>query len=316
MRLLIIGGTRFVGLAITKEAISRGHTVTVFHRGSTRKGLEGVEHIIGDRDSDLSGLADESLSWDATIDVCAYRPGQVDSLANVLGDRRGGKYVYISTVSVFAEDVDLHANEEGKKVDLSPLEGLDCSTCPIDSKTYGPLKLLCEQRVLARFHENKPLIIRPTYVVGPEDYTMRFPKWVQKISDGGVIDCPNPRENPFQFIDARDQAIFICDLIERGDTLTPSLTFNSCISPEITFGELLESIARSVGPPGTTLNWIDVPLDIPAPDVTAKYTLWSRKASSIMAIDSSAAVANGLKFRPLSETIADTLAWLQTTKEQ
>jgi 2'-hydroxyisoflavone reductase len=148
------------------------------------------------------------------------------------------------------------------------------------------------------------LIVRPIFLFGPNDHTKRFPVWVQRIAAGGVIDCPKPVENPFQYIDARDQATFVVDLVERGVIGA----FNSCVSPEITFGELLESILRAVAPPGTVLNWVEVNSD---DEKANKYPLWSgRTASSMMTMASASAVENGLRFRPLSETISDTAKWL------
>lgn len=310
MKILIVGGTRFVGLAITKEAVSRAHEVTIFHRDiNSAEPIEGVSHIIGDRDSNLSGLTDMNLSWDVTIDVCAYRPHQVDSILEVLGPR-AGKYVYISTVSVYAEDTPVHSNEiTGKLVSLDPLEGTDHKTIPIDRKTYGPLKLLCEKRAQAVLGDSNILIVRPTYVFGPGDYTMRFPKWIAKIRAGGVVKCPNPINAPFQYIDARDQAAFVIDIIEGRATGV----FNCCITPEITFGKMLEGIVdhvpRSSSEENATLQWEDVPED------ATEFTLWSgTEDSSMMSIDASKAVAMGLKFRPYSETILDTLRWMDAEK--
>lgn len=294
-----------MGLAITKEAIARGHAVTVFHRGVTQsEDINGADHLIGDRDNDLSALADKELSWDMTIDVCAYRPDQVDTLIGVLGSR-GGKYVYISTISVYSEDVPAHSDETGKLVDTQHLQDADFKPGPIDKRTYGPLKLLCEQRAQAIFGGDI-LIIRPTYVIGPEDYTMRFPKWVQRISAGGVVTCPNPGGVPVQYIDARDQAIFVLDMMEGSATGT----FNCCISPELTFRELLDVIVATVAPPGTVLDWVDLSEE-DAKLASASCPMWhGPESNALMTMDSAAAVANGLKFRPLSETITDTLGWL------
>ena len=304
MRILIIGGTRFVGLAITQEAVRRGHLVSVFHRGTASEELSGVQHLIGDRDSDLSALANTELSWDVTIDVCGYRPYQIDAVADTIGNR-GGQYVYISTISVYADDTPVHSNEHsGKLVDLLPLDGKDHKTVPIGEKTYGPLKLLCEMRAKERFGDI--LIIRPTYVVGPGDYTMRFPKWVKRISEGGVVDCPKPAENPMQYVDARDQATFTIDLVEK----RMNGVFNCCLSPETTFGEMLEGIVSAVGAPGVSLNWVDL-TDDQTKLASAEYPLWSgREGSPMMTMDASAAVENGLRFRPLNETARDTLGWL------
>lgn len=294
-----------MGLAITREAARRGHEVSVFHRGVTAVGsLDGVHHIIGDRDMDLSALADTSLSWDVTIDVCGYRPHQIDALAAVLGSR-AGLYVYVSTVSVYADETPVHSDEiNGTMVSMVPLDGEDTTSVPIGGKTYGPLKLLCELRAQALYKDL--LIIRPTYVVGPEDYTMRFPKWVQRISAGGTVDCPNPPSIPMQYIDARDQAAFVVDLIDRGMIGV----FNCCVTPEITFGEMIDCIVKTVGAPDVSINWVDVNED--STDLAASFPLWSgREGTAMMTMDATAAVSNGLTFRPLSETVTDTLRWLQ-----
>jgi 2'-hydroxyisoflavone reductase len=305
MRILIIGGTRFVGLAIAEEALSRGHSVTVFHRGQTNCGdIASAERIQGDRNSDLSGLSGDQ-SWDATIDVCGYRPNQIDRLHAALGTR-AGRMIYISTVSVYAEDIPHNSNESGPLVSTTSLAGADTDQIPIDGSTYGPLKLLCEKRVEAIY--NDALIIRPTYVIGPHDYTMRFPKWVKLISKGGQVDCPSPESNAVQFIDARDQAAFVVSLIERG----VSGIFHT-VAPSTSFKGMLDAIVDAVGGLGVSLRWI------PPEDVLlrkSEFPMWSgEKSEGMLAMDGSAAVSAGLTIRPLSETIRDTLTWLISQPE-
>jgi 2'-hydroxyisoflavone reductase len=300
MRILLIGGTRFVGLAIAREALSRGHDVTIFHRGTTAPvGLEGATFIIGDRDEDDSVLAEGQ--WDATVDVCAYRPHQVDRLFDALA-ARGGQQVYISTVSVYEQNIPAGSDESAELASLAPLEGLDPAACDITGETYGPLKVMCENRVQELY--TSPIIIRPTYVVGPDDYTMRFPTWVQRIAAGGVVQAPEPRDNAMQYVDARDQAAFVITLLEQGTVGT----FHTP-APAITFEEMLVTIVDTVGPQGTTLDWVTPsdadslqPLDFP---------LWAgTEAVGMMAMDSSAAINAGLSFRPLAATVSDTLEWL------
>ena len=182
MRLLIIGGTQFVGRHIAEIALERGHQVTVFHRGKTNAdAVPDAEHILGDRDSDLENLGDGH--WDATIDVCAYVPRQVDELAEALGER-GGKHVFISTVSVYAEPAPPDNDEDAPLAALS-----DPTTEVVDGETYGGLKVLCEGAVSE--HYTDAIVIRPTYVVGPHDYTHRFTYWVMRIADGGRVVAPD-----------------------------------------------------------------------------------------------------------------------------
>ncbi len=184
MRILIIGGTQFVGRHMAEVAVSRGHDVTLFHRGKTGADLfPGCEHILGDRDHDLARLADGV--WDATIDACAYVPRQVTELLDALGDR-AGLFTFVSTVSVYAEPFPTNGDES------SPLATLDDPTTEVvTGETYGGLKVLCEEVVTGRLGENA-LVIRPTYVVGPYDHTRRFTYWVERIADGGEVLAPAP----------------------------------------------------------------------------------------------------------------------------
>ena len=301
MRILLIGGTRFVGLAIAREAIARGHDVSVFHRGSTvPANLDGATFLHGDRDADTSALQDTDSRWDATIDVCAYRPHQVDSLAAALSGR-GGRHVFISTVSVYDSEIPAGCDETAPLASLEPLNDLDPATCDITGETYGPLKVMCEERVRA-LHSDA-LIIRPTYVIGPDDYTMRFPTWVQRVSQGGLVQAPMPGDNAMQYVDARDQAQFVVSLIERGmwgAFHTPA--------PAITFEQMITTIVNAVGPVGTHVEWVSPDEDTLQP---LDFPLWSGpQPTGMMAMNPAAAIAAGLTFRPLEQTVRDTAAWL------
>ncbi|MEO8330179.1 MAG: NAD-dependent epimerase/dehydratase family protein, partial [Candidatus Nanopelagicales bacterium] len=208
MRLLIVGGTRFVGRHMAEIAVERGHDVTLFHRGKTGGDLmPSATHLLGDRDTDLALLADGR--WDATIDACAYVPRQVEELADALGDR-AGQFAFVSTVSVYAEPMGQNSDEDAPLATLT-----DPSTEDVDDETYGGLKVLCEQVVHNRFGDSA-LIVRPTYVVGPYDYTHRFTYWVERIAAGGAVLAPGPRDYGIQVIDARDQAAWTIDMLENG----------------------------------------------------------------------------------------------------
>ncbi len=167
MRILVIGGTRFVGKHIVAAALAAGHDVSVFHRGRTGPALfPEVEHLIGDRDADLSALS--TGTWDATVDTCGYVPRQVHALADALGER-GGRYAFISSISAYAPPLGPGITEDAELIELP-----DPTVEEITGETYGGLKVLCERAAHQRFGADT-LIVRPTYVIGPDDYTWRFP---------------------------------------------------------------------------------------------------------------------------------------------
>lgn len=308
MRILVIGGSQFVGLAIVEEALRRGHDVTLFNRGKTVRSpvAKGVCHLVGDRDSDLSALCSEE-KWDATIDVCCYGPNQVDLLADALCGR-GGKHLFVSTVSVYARDAAPGSNEDSEElIDLSPVLDCDTNTIPINFTTYGPLKRLCEQRVEDRYSD--ALIIRPTYVIGSHDYTMRFPKWLQRIEKGGVIECPEPRDGPVQYIDARDLASFVLHLVEHD-----AAGFYNALAPSISFSAMLEEIVRVVGTPATQLQWVSCEDEEKA---IREFPLWLPvSCAGLMQLNHAKAFSAGLVCRPLDQTIRDTLAWLHSQQDE
>ncbi|MES2632070.1 MAG: NAD-dependent epimerase/dehydratase family protein [Pseudomonadota bacterium] len=301
MKLLFIGGTRFLGHAMATEALARDHEVDLFHRGKTpAQGLDGARHLHGDRVTDLSALA--KGQWDAVIDTCAYRPRDVDLMAHALGTRFR-KYVFVSSASVYASDIPPDSAESAPRTATGGLDKTALDTLPINGETYGPLKVLCEDAVFA--HHVDHLVLRPTFVIGPNDYTQRFPEWVRRIAAGGVVDAPGPREAAVQYIDARDLARFTISAVEanlRG-------TFNAA-SPQVPFGfgDLLDAVVQAVAPASTRLNWL-TPAQAKASG--KEFPLWGGgESSGVAAINSDAARANGLVARPLEETARDTLAWL------
>ncbi|HSF26974.1 MAG TPA: NAD-dependent epimerase/dehydratase family protein [Actinomycetes bacterium] len=303
MRILMIGGTRFVGRHIAGAAMARGHQVTLFHRGRTGAGLfPEVEHRYGDRDTDLSALAEGQ--WDATVDVCAYLPGQVRALAQTLGER-AGHYVLVSTVSVYDDPPSPGATEAAPLVELD-----DPDVAVVTSETYGGLKVLCERAAVASFGAGT-LAIRPTYVVGPDDYTGRFPHWVERISRGGEVLLPGPADDPSQVIDVRDMGAWIVGLVEAGRA---GALHAASPRPPWSWADTMSAIADTVAPAGTTLTWVDAPF-LRAQGVDDRsLPLWSGGDAGrfIFALDPSAAYASGLSPRPLADTVRDTLAWLRS----
>jgi 2'-hydroxyisoflavone reductase len=297
MRILVIGGTAFVGRHITQSAIDAGHELTLFHRGKTGTELFGqATHLCGDRDEDLSALADGS--WDATIDVCAYFPRQVRALAAALGGR-GGRYVFISSVSAYSPSVPPNYDES------APLaEVVDPEAAQVTDENYGGLKVACEQVSAALFGPDTT-IIRPTYVIGPYDRTYRFTWWVDRIARGGTVLAPGSPDDPIQLIDARDQAAWIVSLLEHSVTGT----FHAVSpAPPFGFGQMLDAIAAEVAPAGTQLTWADSSFLLEQGVTGAALPLWAegdQSAANMMTADPAAAVAAGLTPRPLRQTVAD-----------
>src|SRR6185503_10618333 len=233
MRILIIGGTRFVGHAMAEAALEAGHDVTLLHRNETAE-LPGATHLLADRDGDLGVLADGA--WDATIDVCAYVPSQVRRLHEALGDR-GGHHLFVSTVSVYREPSGPGADEDSPLFD----EPAD-DTEEVTNETYGPLKVACERVATEAYCESGLAIIRPTYVVGPRDATARYPYWVLRAARGGEMLAPGPAEAPMQCVDARDMGAWTVRLAEG----RVSGAFTAA-RPATTFGALLDETVSALG---------------------------------------------------------------------
>ncbi|WP_412543061.1 SDR family oxidoreductase [Longispora sp. K20-0274] len=302
MRILVIGGTAFAGRHIVAEALSRGHDVTLFHRGRTGADLfPEATHLLGDRNepADLAALAGPE-PWDATIDVCAYRPRQVALLADALGDR-GGQHVFISTMSVYRSPAAPGLTEDAPLVELA-----DPTVEEVTAATYGGLKVLCERLVLDRYGPGSALV-RPTYIVGPHDRSGRLDHWVHRIARGGEILAPGPADGPFQLVDARDLAAFTVALAENR---TAGVYHTAGPRSAYTFGDLLSDILATVGPPGTRLTWVDREFLLAAGEDDSSLPMWpgGDPESSINASDPSAALAAGLAPRPVRETIADVRA--------
>src|SRR3954454_2494223 len=208
MRILIIGGTRFVGHAMAEAALEAGHDVTLLHRHQTPE-LPGATHLLADRDGDLGVLADGS--WDATIDVCAYVPSQVRRLHKSLGgsQHRGGHHLFISTVSVYQEPEGPGADEDTRLFAPAPEDATE-----VTNESYGPMKVTCENIATELYGSTGLTIIRPTYVVGPRDATARYPWWPLRAARGGSIIAPGPSDAPMQCIDARDMGAWTVRLAE------------------------------------------------------------------------------------------------------
>ena len=206
MRVLIVGGTSFVGRAVAFAALNAGHDVTVINRGQTPTDLpDTVTRLVGDRQGDLSAL--DGLTFDVTLDAIAYRPSDVVNLRSALGDR-GGHHIQISSISAYQEPALGGATEETAQLWTEAPRDADVE---ITAETYGPLKAACERAAHEQFGDGVT-VVRPTYVIGSHDATMRFPYWVQRIARGGNVAVAGPRDNALQYIDARDLGQFVVTL--------------------------------------------------------------------------------------------------------
>lgn len=301
MKILILGGTRFLGRHLVDAALACGHEVTLFNRGKTNPDLYPEKTILGDRDGGLDALA--GRQWDAVIDTCGYFPRLVRDSAQALVDSVE-HYTFISSISVYADESTPDLDESAA---VGTIE--DESVEEITGETYGPLKALCEQAVQAAYPEGA-LIIRPGLIVGPHDSSDRFTYWPARLARGGEVLAPGDPQMPVQIIDARDLAEWNIRLVE--DRVTG--VFNAT-GPEnlLTMQEVIETCQQASGVPAE-ITWVSE--EFLLEQKVAPFTdlpLWLPEAVWGMSqVNISRAVAAGLSFRPLAETVADTLAWSQS----
>lgn len=291
MRLLVVGGTRFIGKHVVGVALSRGHDVTVFHRGRSGAPPDGVRSVLGDRDQDLSAV---SGSWDAVIDTSAYHPEQVSRLASAV---RTDRYLYVSSVSAYAPPP-----QPGYSEDAPLTRGED----------YGGRKAAGESVAVDTFGAASTVIVRPTFVVGPDDYTWRFPWWVARLARGGRVLAPEPKDAPAQLIDVRDLTDWMVRLVEDGR----SGAFHAVSpAPPWSWDDQLEGIRDAVAAPGTELVWVD----LAGEEVTdTELPLWvggEPEAGFMLAADPARAYATGLTPRPFADTVRDTLDWIRRAEQ-
>jgi 2'-hydroxyisoflavone reductase len=297
VRILVLGGTRFAGRAITDAALGRGDTVTLFNRGQSNPGLyPGLETVTGDRTVSLSAL--EGREFDAVVDVACYEPATARMSAEFFRDRTA-RYVFVSTVSVYADQSTTEAQLED-----APLAQLKPGSTDF-GENYGANKALCEAAVREVF-AGRSLIGRPGLISGPHDPTDRFPYWPRRIARGGRVLAPGDAGDLTQVIDVRDLADFLLDGVhhERGGV------FNLTGTPR-PFGLLLD-LCRTATYSDADLAWVPTEALVAAGvDPGTGIPLWVGEPGyeAFNNVDSSRAAGAGLSCRPITDTIRDTLSW-------
>jgi nucleoside-diphosphate-sugar epimerase len=295
VRLLLIGGPRFLGHGVIEEALARGHDVTTFNRGQTNPdAFPQVEKLRGDRAGDLSAL--EGRSFDAVVDTCGYVPGVVRRSAQAV---TAGAYCFVSSVNYYAD----HRQSRTEDDPPAQLGDLPDDRVLEDYSNYGPLKVLCEQAVTDVFGD-RALLVRPGLICGPNDPTDRFTYWARRPERGGPVLAPAPADEPVQLIDVRDLAGWIVRSLEAevGGALnatsprgahTRGSVLAECGATDVVWVDGAWLVEHGVDS-GTLALWIDGT----DPDDAHFYD-----------VDVSRAVAAGLTCRPVAETARDAPAW-------
>jgi 2'-hydroxyisoflavone reductase len=296
MRILILGGTQFLGRHAVDAALERGHDVTLFNRGQTRPELfPEVEKLRGDRDGDLGAI--EGRDFDAVVDTSGYVPRLVEQTIDALGEI--GHYSFVSSISVYA-DLSTPPTESSPLAELKePTEEW--------REAYGELKVLCENVVRERFPA--AFIPRPGLIVGPWDPTGRFTYWPLRLAAGGRVLAPLPRDADAQVIDARDLA----EWIVRGAEDGLAGTYNAV--GRVTTREHVIETCRTVAGTDADLVWVEPDfLNEQGVGEWMELPLWlyDEQYRGMLSVDPSPAFAAGLRTRPLEETVRDTLAWAQS----
>jgi 2'-hydroxyisoflavone reductase len=300
VEILFLGGTNFLGRHAAGIALERGHEVTLFHRGSgTEDPYPEAEHLHGDRDGGLDLL--RGRRWDAVVDTSGYVPRVVGQSVELLSGAVE-HYTFVSTCSVYSDLGSGRVAEDGK-LHEPPSDSEDVM------EHYGGLKVGCERVVEERFPD-RSFVPRPGLIVGPYDPTDRFTYWVRRIADGGRVLAPGSAHAEVELIDVRDLATWMIDMTESQRT-----GIYNAIGPDraLTMGEMLETIGEAADSDAEIVwvderfllergvqPWTELPVWLPSSDP---------EAGGFSTFDASKAIAAGLTFRPLIETVRDTLEW-------
>jgi nucleoside-diphosphate-sugar epimerase len=300
LRLLLLGGTKFLGRHIVDAATSLGHEVVLFNRGLTNPELyPQLERVTGDRDGELSAL--EGRSFDGVIDTSGYIPRIVRQSAELLSERCGF-YVFISSISVYPDGTPPGFDE------LSPVQELDDPASENIAIDYGPLKVACE-RVVQECFPDRSLQVRAGLIVGPHDHTGRFTYWVRRVAAGGEVLAPAPAAAPVQFIDARDVAAWTVSMVEGSRAGVFNVTGPA---DRLTFGELLAACAGATDS-DARFTWVDPAFLLErGVEPWSELPLWlpGAEAEGMLQANIGRATGAGLRFTPLEQTVRDTREWV------
>lgn len=319
MKILIIGGTKFLGRHLIGAALQKGYEITLFNRGRNYadKMIFGVEQIRGDRNSDLEKLS--GRNWDAAIDTCGYLPQSVKKSAEFLADKVN-RYVFISSGSVYDDLSEPNYDETTRTAKLDDRQQKEVEKInrngELNGQTlganYGALKVLCEEAAEAAM-PNRVLSVRAGMIVGAFDWTDRFAYWVMRAAEGGDVLAPGKPENFVQLIDARDLSEWIIKMIEEKE----NGIYNAAGKPfALDFGKMLDAIKNAVGSDArfiwadenfltenTVAPWSEMPFYLPESD---------ENPPNFLTMNVSKALQKGLRFRPLRDTILEVWNWRKT----
>ena len=311
LKILILGGTGFIGPWEVEAALAHGHEVTLFNRGKSGKDLfPDLEKLKGDRDPDkdagLSALA--GRKFDVVIDNSGYYPRHVKASAELLAPNVG-HYIYISSISAYGS-TDVVGQDETAAV--ATMEDPTVEEMGEGWENYGPLKALCEEAALAAM-PGRVTVVRPGYIVGPGDHTHRFTYWPLRVRQGGAMAVPGSPSDPIQIIDARDLTQWIIHLAEQKITGV----FNGCGPARVlTMAEVVKT-AKEVTGSDATFTWLGTDFNDAHPDTY--FPIWTPYEGEYKGFHTfvyANSVQAGLTFRPLTETIADLVAYFDELPEE
>ncbi len=328
LNLLVLGGTSFIGPAFIELAKAKGHKVTVFNRGRTekRKGaIDGIERLYGNRDPDKhagtkwtaegketddpstpKGLSElTGKSFDAVLDTSGFYPRHAGASADLLAPNCG-HYVFISTLSVYADNTKTGQDERAA---MATMDDPTIENMGPDLKYYGPLKALCEGRVRRAF-KGRCAIIRPGYIVGPNDNSDRFTYWPVRASRGGEMLAPGDGTDPVQVIDVRDLAAFCLTCIENKATGD----FNA-VGPDkaMTMRDVIDACKRAAPSSDTRFTWVPNEFLVANGVEEGSLPIWialgKGEYGAMHTWSNAAAISAGLRFRPVETTCKDLIEW-------
>lgn len=318
LKILVLGGSRFLGRTFVEEALKRNHEVTIFNRGIQSPGMKDIEILYGNRFGNLKAL--QNRNWDAVLDTSGFIPYTVQNTTNLLKDQVN-HYTFISSISVYQDWVEENLDENYPVLEMS-LEEANKLSIDADGPIYnyyGHFKGLCEQ-IAAENMPGRVLNVRAGQLMGPNDYTDRVPYWVNRIAKGGNVLVPGSPNRRVQVIDNKDLANWILDMEEKNSSGTFNATgpdypltikefVDTCVkvtnsNAEVVWAEEKFLLDQQVAP------WTEMPLWVPENSPLSPESNEPWKGAFSINVDK--AIHSGLTFRPLQESITDIYEWEKT----